>query len=59
MWDLYDTTGRVRAGITSDVEARNLVIVNASPEVYVVNTVTGVTVTWADVEGEEVQEQGD
>jgi hypothetical protein len=51
MWDLYDATGRVRAGIR-DSEARDLIIMAADPQVYIRNPETGTEIHWADVSSE-------
>lgn len=47
-WNLYDRSGLVRRYI-NETEAHDLVVRNADPDVYVVDTETGTEIHWADV----------
>jgi hypothetical protein len=47
-WELFDAAGLQRTGIREQ-EARDLVIINADPVVYVKHYVTEVEVRWSDV----------
>lgn len=47
-WDLYDASGRVRRNIGA-AEARDLVIINADPAVWIKNHDTAEEIHWSDV----------